>query len=149
MSHGLDLLAHCILVAKGIGNFVLLFGFLKIYGDISFHLRKNKQALVAFEFMRDIGYEAQDEKMIAQAYRCLGFIYKELGQYDLSLVCFKKILALSWVHKEKDMELESIKNLAFLYYYKGLVDESRIFMDRAMRGVFEADHSHQKKIAIQ
>jgi tetratricopeptide (TPR) repeat protein len=98
--------------------------------------------------MRDIGYEVGNHRMIVQAYRSLGAIYKERAQYEVSIVCFKKILVYAWVKKEKEMEIEAMRNLAFLYFYQGDLKEAQIYLERAMRGIFEADHSHAKRIAI-
>ena len=63
LAYASKLIAHCLHISREISNFALLFGFLKIIGDISQQIGKVKRAGDAYGMMRDIGYEVQNLKL--------------------------------------------------------------------------------------
>ena len=69
--------------------------------------------------------------------------------YELSMICFKKILVYAWALDKKDLELEAMQNVGTSLFHMGLVSESRVYSDRAHRGIYEADHSSAKQVAKQ
>jgi hypothetical protein len=121
---------------------------LKLCFDIRFRDKRLKTAQEAAEAMRDIAYKMQVPELLVTSYRCLGLLFKEKKDYSTGIHCFKMILLYAWVFKNKKWELESNEHLAIMYYYQGFLDKSSFYCERTASGIFEGDHSSQKKIGL-
>ena len=75
-------------------------------------MKKQKDAILAFEILRDIAYEMDDKNKKMEAYKCLGKAYQDDKKYYESMMCYKLILLYSWVGNHKKWEHMAYSNLA-------------------------------------
>ena len=104
-------------------------------------------ALEAYHILRSIAYEMDDMDRILLSYQSLAQQLKLNGDYEISMICYKKILLYAWVLDMKELELETMHNLASSFFHMGQVSQAKVYFERANRGIYEADHSSAKIVA--
>ena len=128
--------------------FHCLYWVLKTFGQIAMDF---KDLIMARKVFTKLKYECQDRiqfehKMIT--YKQLGYIYRNLKDYQKAVSCFRKYLQLAWFNEDLGAELEAYENLSIDYFYIGLMEKAVFYDKKFQEGIFEKPDSDVRKMAV-
>ena len=110
-----------------------------------------KEGLSLLKQLKWICNENKDYVNKCRIYQIAGRAHQLMGNHDLALKNYKKMLHLVWTCKEKEAritELSAYEGLAVENFYKGDVLKAKFYMDKCMRGKTEGDDSVVKKVIV-
>lgn len=107
---------------------------LKLLAYVYMYFKKQNMAVSTLERLRDVSMEDLDYPTVMYALKQMGSCFQNAQDYERALICFKTLMHQSWIHGEKDFEMQAYENIALQYYYLGNIEKSSQYHKLMTRG---------------
>lgn len=120
----------------------------KTIGDIYIRIQDYNTAFRLFKRLKkNCEFEKKYKEKI-YCYERIGLIHRMLRHHNDAIICFKKMMCLSWCEKDLLNEGKAYDLLSIDYFYLGQLDKAEYYHDRFIRGKTENNLSIAKSVAI-
>jgi len=137
------------MLSKQVYDSAVSFHAFNLLGNLLYTLKIYKEALLIFEFLRDMANEFHNFAHLILAYENLAKICNDMQDHDRSLIAAKKMMQVSWFLCSHEFELYAYEQTARAYFYLGNVDKVKFYSDRVLNGIVEPHDSVERIIAVE
>jgi two-component system, NtrC family, sensor kinase len=133
----INFLRRALTLAQTIKNTYLQVDIHERIGNISLNQKNYSNAHAQFTKVHELlGNEKNLTpsflRIKANAYRKLGIVYRNQGEFDNSIKSYRDALRLERILENKSMEMKDIEEIAYSYFIMSKLDSSLIYYNRAL-----------------
>ena len=130
-------LQRALVIAQDLRDFELQVEIYQLLGDIAINQSNFSRAYREYSRVHDLLGDASelDTKGLlrkAKSYRQIGFVYRNLGQFNESLLSYRKAADIGNKLGDKSSEIKDIQEIAFSHYLLQQLDSASMFYNQAL-----------------
>lgn len=141
-------LKNYVTIAQKSKNLDLYLDALLLQGKIFLIYHEVHKALNVLKQMKNIAKTNRKFLHNLKAYKYLGKVFQQIGNFTMAEFYFIKLLQVSWITNKEKYEVQAYDLIGIQNYYMGDLDKAKFFHSKTIGGVIEPKDSEIRKLGI-